>query len=121
MTKLVMGEIICIGADDKEAIPYDEAVIHIDGDEDSEIRVTCPGALRLAPKIVAGHNNHDALVKALALQEAAEEAHANCDECGGEEVPELCPKCFPLFDDARIARRGILASVGGSPKPSEGA
>lgn len=117
MTKLVMGDIICIGADDKETIPSDEAVIHIEGDEDSEIRVNCPGALRLAPKIVAAHNNHDALVKALALQEAAEEAHANCDECGGEEVPELCPTCFPLFDDARVARRGILASVGEKLNP----
>jgi hypothetical protein len=56
----------------------------------------------------------DALVKALQLQEAAEEAHANCDECNGEDVPELCPICFPLFDDARIARRGILAAVSGA-------
>jgi hypothetical protein len=49
---------------------------------------------------------------ALELQEAAEEAHANCTECDGEEVPELCPVCFPLFDDARIARRSVLAAVG---------
>lgn len=40
---------------------------------------------------------------------AAEEAHANCTECDGEEVPELCPKCFPLYDDARLARRRCLA------------
>jgi hypothetical protein len=57
----------------------------------------------------------DALVKALQLQEDAEEAHANCGECNGEDVPELCPICFPLFDDARIARRGILADVSTPP------
>lgn len=62
-----------------------------------------------AAVIVKAVNNHDALVKALQLQEAAEEAHANCQECDGQEVPELCPVCFPLFDDARIARRGILS------------
>lgn len=46
--------------------------------------------------------------KALELQETAEEAHANCEECDGEEVPELCPKCFPLYDEARLARRSAL-------------
>lgn len=65
MTKLVMGHIVCIGPDDEEAIPYDEAVIHIEGDEDSEIRINCPGALRLAPKIVEAVNAHDMLVKTL--------------------------------------------------------
>ena len=54
------------------------------------------------------------LLKALQLQEKAEEFHANCEECGGEDVPELCPACFPLYDDARITRRGILARVSGT-------
>ena len=58
-----------------------------------------------------------ALVKALHLQEDAEEAHANCEECGGEETPELCPVCFPLYDNARIARRNILALVGSGKEP----
>lgn len=48
--------------------------------------------------------------EALTLQEKAEEAHANCDECEGEEVAELCPKCFPFFDEARCARRAALAA-----------
>lgn len=52
-----------------------------------------------------------AMVAALDLQEAAEEAHANCEECGGDDVPELCPVCFPLYDDARIARRAVLQRV----------
>ena len=51
------------------------------------------------------------LVKALELQEKADEFHANCEECGGEEIPELCRDCFPLFDAARIARRTALAKV----------
>lgn len=65
MTKLVMGSIVCMGPNDDEAIPYDEAVIHLEGDEDSEINVHCPGALRLAPVIVYAVNNHEVLVKAL--------------------------------------------------------
>lgn len=49
---------------------------------------------------------------ALAL-EKAELAHANCDECNGEGVPELCEKCFPLFDDARLKRRAAIAKAEG--------
>jgi hypothetical protein len=63
--KLVMGYIEVMGPDGSDGIPYDEAVIHLEGDEDSEIEVHCPGALRLAPFIVKAVNNHDALVKAL--------------------------------------------------------
>lgn len=56
-----------------------------------------------------------ALFRAALLLEKAEDAHANCPECEGEGVPELCPECFPLFDDARIARRAALekAAMGG--------
>ena len=53
------------------------------------------------------------LARAAQLQEDAEDAHANCSECEGEGVPELCPRCFPLFDDARIARRAALARARG--------
>lgn len=49
------------------------------------------------------------LIAALKMQEDAELAHANCDECEGQEVPELCEKCFPLYDDARVARRAALS------------
>lgn len=52
---------------------------------------------------------------ALEIQEKAEEAHTNCTECDGEEVPELCPKCFPLYDDARLARRRCLALPQAAP------
>lgn len=62
--------------------------------------------------VVKAVNNHYALVSALKLQEAAEQAHLSCEQCEGEEIPELCSTCFPLYDDARIARRSILAVVG---------
>lgn len=64
--------------------------------------------------IVKAVNNHEALVKALQLLEKAEAFHMNCDECDGADVPELCEKCFPYYDDARTARRQALAAVGGS-------
>lgn len=55
------------------------------------------------------------LVQALELQMAAETAHLKCDECEGQEIPELCPKCFPLYDDARLARmKALSAAMGGS-------
>lgn len=71
--KLVIGYIEVVTPDGESRIPYDEAVIHFEGDEDSEIEIRCPDALRLAPEIVAAVNNHDALVKAL------EKALAYCD------------------------------------------
>lgn len=51
------------------------------------------------------------LLAAAQLLEKAEDAHAHCDECEGEEIPELCPKCFPLFDDARVKRRNAIAKA----------
>lgn len=64
--------------------------------------------------IVKAVNNHEALVNAITLLEKAEEFHLTCDECNGEDIPELCEKCFPLYDDARVARRLALAAVGGT-------
>jgi hypothetical protein len=46
--------------------------------------------------------------------EEAETFHANCEECGGEDVPELCEACFPLFDDARCMRRAAIAQATGT-------
>lgn len=51
----------------------------------------------------------DTLIQALALQEVAETAHLKCDECDPADAPETCEKCFPLYDDARVARRRVLA------------
>lgn len=53
------------------------------------------------------------LFEAALRLEMAELAHANCQECEGEEIPELCPVCFPLFDDARTMRRLALEKARG--------
>jgi hypothetical protein len=51
------------------------------------------------------------LLIAAQLQEAAETQHANCEECEGRGVPELCHVCFPFFDDARVKRRLAIAKA----------
>jgi len=53
------------------------------------------------------------LAEAAMLLEAAEDANANCEDCEGEGVPELCGTCFPLFDDARLKRRAAVAKARG--------
>lgn len=64
--KLVMGYIEVITGEDMEVgIPYDDAVIHLEGDEDSEVEVHCPGALRLAETIVKAVNEYADAEKAL--------------------------------------------------------
>lgn len=83
--KLVMGHIEVVGADGEDGIPYDEAVIHLEGDEDSEIEIHCPGALRLAPQIVTAVNSHADLVKAL------------------ERAERLCNEALPKFNWAKSA------------------
>lgn len=65
LPRLEVGTIEVIGADGSEGMPYDDAIIYFDGDEVSEIRISRPGALRVAQQIVTAANNHDALVKAL--------------------------------------------------------
>lgn len=50
-----------------------------------------------------------ALLNALILTEESDEAHDNCSECNGEGQAEECGKCFPLADQARIARRDAIA------------
>jgi len=51
------------------------------------------------------------LLAAAAKLEEAETFHANCEECEGEGVPELCEACFPLFDEARCMRRLAIAKA----------
>jgi len=53
------------------------------------------------------------LLEAAKLLEHAEDIHANCDDCEGESVPELCGTCFPYFDDARIKRRKAIDKAEG--------
>ena len=52
----------------------------------------------------------DFFAAAIKLEEA-ETHHANCVECEGEGIPELCPLCFPLFDDARCMRHAAIAKA----------
>lgn len=61
---LVAGHIVTF-FNGRERTPTDEAVIHLQGDEDSEIEIHCPNAPTLAATIVKAVNSHDALVKAL--------------------------------------------------------
>lgn len=63
-----------------------------------------PGTEKDAQLTVAAH----ILLLACKALEKAEEANANCNECDREGVPELCEKCFPLFDDARVLRRQAI-------------
>jgi hypothetical protein len=51
--------------------------------------------------------------------EAAEIAHAHCEDCEGEGVPELCASCFPFFDQARVMRR-VFFDKYGPPEPPPG-
>lgn len=61
LPKLVMGHLEVVSGPDMEAgIPYDEAIILIENDEDSEIEVRCPAALMVAPIIVEAVNSYDA-------------------------------------------------------------
>jgi len=55
----------------------------------------------------------DLLEAAEKLERAEDHYHNDCRECEGEGVPELCETCFPLFDDARIARRAAIAKATG--------
>lgn len=55
------------------------------------------------------------MLRALQAQEAAEQTHLDCSECEGREIPELCSLCFPVYDDARIARRLAIAKATGTP------
>jgi hypothetical protein len=48
------------------------------------------------------------LRSALAAYSRLDDFHANCPECDGELQPELCEKCFPLADDARLQMRAAL-------------
>ncbi len=54
-------------------------------------------------------------IKVLEAQEAAELAWANCPDCEGSVMPELCGTCFPAHDDARLERRALLDKLGLKP------
>ena len=58
------------------------------------------------------------LLRAAQLLEAAENFHANCEECEGLGIPELCGECFPHFDNARVARRKAIEKASALSTPT---
>lgn len=85
LPKLVMGHIEVVGPDGEDGIPYDEAVIHLEGDEDSEIEIRCPGALKLAPLIVNAVNNHADLLEQVKLFERCIEYQIRVAKNAGDD------------------------------------
>jgi len=53
------------------------------------------------------------LLEALKAYQRLDDAHANCKECDGEVMPELCEACFPLAYYARLKRRAAIAKAEG--------
>jgi hypothetical protein len=53
------------------------------------------------------------MLTALLAYEALDNQHANCENCEGEVQPELCEKCFPFADRARLQMRAVLKKVRG--------
>lgn len=67
----------------------------------------------LAARIVTACNAFETMREALILAEKADRIHSKCQECeDGAQAPEACGDCFPSADDARIARRNVLKSLG---------
>lgn len=57
----------------------------------------------------------DLLAAEIAQEEAEDFHHNHCPEADdhGEDKPELCEHCFPLFDKARCMRRAAIANARG--------
>ena len=67
----------------------------------------------LTTRIVTACNAYEPMREALILAEKADRIHSKCQECeDGAQAPEACGDCFPSADDARVARRNVLKSLG---------
>lgn len=97
-TKYRLRELLIEGAD----FPEEAGII-------GKLNVSHPAADANAALMIAAPD----LLEAAEALERAEDFNANdCDECEGDgTAPELCPKCFPLFDDARVKRRAAIAKA----------
>jgi hypothetical protein len=101
-----------VGGDDWK--PWEGAISVIGADYETICWTTSGGGIPSqanAAFIVQAVNNHERLVEALKLQEKAENFHMKCEECDPEDAPETCEDCFPLYDEARVARRAILTDL----------
>lgn len=68
---------------------------------------------KTAQFIVTACNAYEPMREALILAEKADRIHSKCQECeDGAQAPEACGDCFPSADDARVARRNVLKSLG---------
>ena len=68
---------------------------------------------RFIVEAVNAYTSTEALRSALMLAEKADRIHSKCNECTDYAQPaELCEKCFPSADDARVARRNVLKAIG---------
>lgn len=53
------------------------------------------------------------MLEALRLAEKANDVNCACEECmESAQAPEVCERCFPPADDARVARRLVLQALG---------
>jgi len=80
-----------------------------------ELFATCRGQRARANTafIVTACNAYEPMREALILAEKADRIHSKCQECeDGAQAPEACGDCFPSADDARVARRNVLKSLG---------
>lgn len=67
----------------------------------------------LTTRIADACNAYEPMREALILAEKADRIHSKCQECeDGAQAPEACGDCFPSADDARVARRNVLKSLG---------
>ena len=67
----------------------------------------------LTTRIANACNAYEPMRAALILAEKADRIHSKCQECeDGAQAPEACGDCFPSADDARVARRNVLKSLG---------
>ena len=60
----------------------------------------------------AGRSREVAMLEALKAAERADKIHSKCTECMEYgQAAEICEKCFPSADDARVMRRNVLAEI----------
>lgn len=89
---------------------------HISGAPYGSARPICETGPNCAPEMEANGRVLAAAFDLLAAARKLEEAeafHLDCEECEGEELPEICGHCFPLYDDARVMRRNAIAKAEG--------
>lgn len=109
LPKLQLGSIEAMSPDGSDGILFDEAIIFFEGDEDSHIKIECPGALRLAEQIVRAVNRDaqfEALVKALEEILSAEKdfREGMPDGWEGDPLTDACANARKSLSDIDASR-----------------